>query len=97
MTDPGVDLGVPGSRELIDLVDVFFDGDTPAQESARIEVKEALDEESFFDSATVFGNFEMMNRVAEGVGLPVPPQMVEREAEMMRALGLYDLIKAHLL
>jgi hypothetical protein len=31
--------------------------------------------------------------VAEGTGIPVPPQALEREAEMMKTLGLYDILK----
>lgn len=91
-----MDLGVPGGSELIDLVDAFFDGSLEDQQRARADVRETLGDEGFVDAATVFGNFEMMNRVAEGVGLPIAPQAIEREQKMMRALGLYDLIKAHL-
>ncbi len=79
---------------MIGLVDVFFADEEEAKGSARQSVIEALDPESFFDSATVFGNFEMMNRVAEGTGIPVPPQAVDREAELMKMLGLYDILKS---
>ncbi len=92
--DDSVDIGVRGGGELILLVDAFASGTDSDKESARQAVIDALDPESFFDSATVFGNFEMMNRVAEGTGIPVPSQAVEREAEMMKALGLYDILKS---
>ena len=94
LVDHSVDIGVPGGRELIRLVDVFVSDTASDRESARQAVIDALDPESFFDSATVFGNFEMMNRVAEATGIEVPPQAVEREAEMMKALGLYDILKS---
>ncbi len=94
LVDDSVDIGVPGGWELIRLVDAFVSGTDSDRESARQAVLDALGPESLFDSATVFGNFEMMNRVAEGTGIPVPPQAVEREAEMMKALGLYDILKS---
>jgi hypothetical protein len=36
----------------------------------------------------------MMNRVAEGTGITVAPQVLEREAEMMKTLGLRDTMKS---
>lgn len=93
LVDHSVDIGVPGGRELIRLVDAFVSGTESDQESARLGVLDTLGPESFFDSATVFGNFEMMNRVAEATGIAIPPQAVERESDMMKALGLYDILK----
>jgi len=89
-----VDLGIEGGNELIDLVDAFFAGDESQQESARKAVIEVLGPESFFDSATVFGNFEMMNRIAEGTGIGIPPQWIERHAEMVETLHLTDAMKS---
>lgn len=79
---------------MLDLVDVFFSGTKPEQAAAREALLDVLGPEAFFDAATVFGNFEMMNRVAEGTGIPVPPQAVDRESEMMKILGLYDILKS---
>lgn len=94
LVNVSVDLGVPGGSEMINLVNVFFAGDEHQKEPARQALIDALDPESFFDAATVFGNFEMMNRVAEGTGIPIPPQAVDREAELMKILGLYDILKS---
>ncbi len=79
---------------MIDLVDAFFSGGEAEQDGTRHALLSVLGPESFLDSATVFGNFEMMNRVAEATGIPVPPQAVERESEMMKMLGLYDILKS---
>ena len=94
LVDRNVDLGVPGASALLELVDSFTSGQTEAQTKSRTVAIAQLGEQAFFDSATVFGNFEMMNRVAEGTGIPIPPQAVEREAGMIRALGLYDIFKS---
>lgn len=88
-----VAVGVPGGSELIALVDAFLVEGT-SQEASRAAVSEALGPESLFDAATVSGNFEMMNRVAEGTGIGIARQRLEREADLVRALGLDRLMKS---
>ena len=94
MADPAVDVGVPGGLALVGLVDSMVEGDVSARRQARATVLEELGPESLVDAAAVFGNFEMMNRVAEATGISIPPQALEREAEMMHTLGLYDILKS---
>ncbi len=77
---------------MIGLVDSFVSGD--GLDQSRATVRDELGDPSFVDAAGCFGNFEMMNRIAEGTGIPVPKQAVEREAEMMKTLGLYDILKS---
>lgn len=79
---------------LVGLVDDMVKGDTTARQQARDAILDELGSESLVDAAAVFGNFEMMNRVAEGTGVTVPPQVLEREAEMMKTLGLGDILKS---
>lgn len=94
VADPSIDVGIPGGLALVGLVDSFVTGDVADRQESRETVLEELGPESLVDAAAVFGNFEMMNRVAEGTGIPVPPQALEREAEMMEKLGLYDILKS---
>ena len=85
---------MPGGNLLIELVDAYFDGTQADQASARAAVLDELGPESLFDSATVFGNFEMMNRVAEGTGIGIPPQWIERHQDMVDTLGLENVMKS---
>ncbi len=78
---------------MVELVDSVVHDDNSRRREARDAVLEELGPESLVDAAAVFGNFEMMNRVAEGTGIPIPPQALEREADMMKALSLYDILK----
>ncbi len=94
IADPAVDVGVPGGLALVGLVDRMVERDISARQQARMAVLEELGPEALVDAAAVFGNFEMMNRVAEGTGIAVPPQALEREAGMMHTLGLYDMLKS---
>jgi len=79
---------------LIALVDAFFAGDESQQQPARKAVIDELGPESFFDTATVYGNFEMMNRIAEGTGIGIAPQDIERHAAMVEALRLTEVMKS---
>ncbi len=76
------------------LVDSFLGGSDADRQAARRAIIEELGPAEFVDAAAVFGNFEMMNRIAEGTGIPVPPQMIDREAKLIRALGLDQMLKS---
>jgi len=52
-----------------------------------------LGAEALVDAAAVFGNFQMMNRVAEGTGIPIPQQAIDRESELVSRLGLLEIMK----
>lgn len=69
ITQPSVDPLLPGGRELLGYVDAIMLGDDIA--AARAQVIAALGESAAVDAAAVTGNFEMMNRIADGVGMPV--------------------------
>ena len=89
-----VDLGVPGGSALIALVDAHFAGVEPDRQVTAETVRAELGPEALFDAATVYGNFEMMNRVAEGTGIGIPPQWIERHQTMVDALGLSEVMKS---
>ena len=57
-------------------------------------IVDALGSESLVDAAAVFGNFEMMNRVAEGSGIPVASQSIERMRDTIDQLGIIALLKS---
>ncbi|MGI9667999.1 MAG: hypothetical protein ACR2N2_13035 [Acidimicrobiia bacterium] len=78
LTDPTIDTGVQGGFELIALVDSVLGTSNDNPDNASEAVVDALDEASLLDAASVFGNFEMMNRVAEASGIPIPKQAIER-------------------
>ncbi|MDK1009835.1 MAG: hypothetical protein QGM46_06040 [Actinomycetota bacterium] len=76
--DPSVAIGVPGGDELLRFVDALVTGCKADREDARTAIMDSLGPDCLVDAASVFGNFEMMNRVAEGTGIPVSPRAVER-------------------
>ena len=92
--DPSLPTGITGGTEILRFVDsVLGVSDQPADE-ARADLVSALDEASLLDAASVFGNFEMMNRVAEASGIPIPQQGIDRNAELIERLGI-DTFRKH--
>ncbi len=91
IADRSVDAGVPGSRVILDLVDAVFAAN--GVPDARHNILSELGEEAFVDACAVYGNFSMMNRVAEATGIPVAGAAVERESATIALLGLDSMMK----
>jgi hypothetical protein len=87
VTDRTIDPAIRGGAELLDLVDVVLlgKGDLGAAQAGVIEV---LGPEGLVDAAGVIGNFEMMNRIADGTGMPVGKGSLARTADLRAELGL---------
>lgn len=94
IADPNLETGIPGGTQLLHFVDALFAGDSDDLERAQASIISALGAESLVDAAAVFGNFEMMNRVAEGSGIPVSSQAVERMRDTIDDLGMIGLQKS---
>ena len=90
-----VDSGVPGDAELGALADAAVLRDRDEMEVARARSVEALGEPATVRALAVVGNFEMMNRVAEGSGIPIAQQAIDRNAELIEMLGIGHFVKEH--
>ncbi|GMQ94432.1 MAG: hypothetical protein BMS9Abin12_1922 [Acidimicrobiia bacterium] len=93
IAQPGIPIGIPGGGALLRFVDAVLERSEDRLDDMQRAIIDELGSESLVDAAAVFGNFEMMNRVAEGSGISIPQQAIERETEIVDALGLLDLIK----
>ena len=82
------DPGVPGGRELIAFVNATLSGDSGATGVSRAAVGAVLGQAAVVDAAAVTGNFEMMNRIADGVGMPVGRTAIERNNDLISTLGI---------
>lgn len=92
--DPSIPTGVPGGTELLHFVDALIARTTNDVARAQAAIIDQLNPESLVDAAAVFGNFEMMNRVAEGSGIAVPHQAIERMKGTINELGMISLLKS---
>ena len=77
---------LPAGAELVEFVNAVLTGEGVA--TARDAVIAALGEAATVDAASVTGNFEMMNRIADGVGMPVGGGTRKRMAAVIELLGL---------
>jgi len=93
ISDTSIPIGIPGGNLLLRLVDVLHGVSDQALHEVRSALIDRLGPEALVDAAAVFGNFQMMNRVAEGTGIPIPQQSIDRESDMVTKLGLLDLMK----
>lgn len=86
---PDVDPLVPGGREIVAFTNALLaaaDHDDPALVDARSALAEAVGPAGAARAATTAGNFEMMNRLLDAGGVPVPKPMIDSGRE----LGVVD-------
>lgn len=86
ITGNGMDPLIPGGQALVDYVTTVLSGGSV--EEARDRVRDLLGEAATIDAAAVAGNFEMMNRIADGVGMPVGRGTRTRMKDVIEDLGL---------
>ncbi len=86
IAQPSIDPLVEGGRHLLAYVDAVLFGTNIA--ATRSGVVDVLGEHAAVDAAAVMGNFEMMNRIADGVGMPVGGGTRKRMHQVIVDLGL---------
>jgi hypothetical protein len=92
LRDPAIPTGVPGGNLLLRLVDAVLVHTEPL-EHVHLEIVDELGPEALVDAASVFGNFEMMNRVAEVSGIPIAQQSIDRNRDLIDRLDIGRFIK----
>ncbi|MDJ0792488.1 MAG: hypothetical protein QNJ71_11385 [Acidimicrobiia bacterium] len=92
LVDPSIPTGVPGGTLLLRLVDAVLT-ESEALDGIHGEIIGELGPEALVDAASVFGNFEMMNRVAEVSGIPIPQQGIDRNRDLIERLDMERFIK----
>ena len=71
--DPTIDSGLPAGHELLALTDAAVLRDADEREVAFAGLRGAVGERAAVRAAAVVGNFEMMNRLLDGIGVGAPP------------------------
>ena len=92
LRDPAIPTGVPGGNLLLRLVDAVLVRTEPLTK-VHDEIIGELGPEALVDAASVFGNFEMMNRVAEVSGIPIPQQGIDRNQDLIDRLDIGRFVK----
>ena len=94
LADPEVDSGLPGSVAMLRLVDAALTNDAEGAGLARADVVGELGEAATAEVAAVIGNFEMMNRIADGTGTPVSARAREYLTRELEGIGLGHIARS---
>ncbi len=83
----GTDAGIPASAELVAFIDaaVKAGDDLPERRQA---VADAISPAGLVDAAAIIGNFERMNRIADGAGIGLDAPVAVISGEIRDELGL---------
>ena len=87
VTDRGVDPVISGGAELLRFVDATLTARNDLAD-AHQAVLRALGPDALVDAAGVVGTFEMMNRIADGTGMPVGKGALARTEDLRAEMGL---------
>ncbi|MDH3293879.1 MAG: hypothetical protein OER95_06110 [Acidimicrobiia bacterium] len=71
IVDPSVDSGLAAGGELLAFTDAAIDQDAGSMAEARRRLVETAGEEAALRAAAVAGNFQMMNRLLDAIGVRV--------------------------
>ena len=88
IADSTVDPLIPGGVALLRLVNATLARSTVAIKEAGEVVGAELGSAGLVDAAAVIGNFQMMNRVADGTGMPTGRGSRVRNTALIEMLGL---------
>jgi len=86
ITDPSIDPLVEGGSRLIGFVDAVLGGGDVA--GRRASLGAALGSDAVVDASATIANFEMMNRIAQGTGMPVGKGSLAQTEEWRSLIGL---------
>jgi hypothetical protein len=88
VADPTVDPLTPGGVALMRFTDAILEGATDRMTAAREHLEGQVGQTGVVNAAGVIGNFQMMNRVADGTGMPVGRGSRIRHAGLIERLDL---------
>ena len=88
LMDSDIDPLVAGGAALIRFVTALLTAGDIEQEVTRAAVGAALGPGGLVDAAAVFGNFEMMNRIADATGMPVPRHRMASTGDWQEEIGI---------
>ena len=80
IADPTIDLRIPAGAELLEFTSALINDAGLSEARSRLVV--AIGEDGAARAALTAANFEMMNRIVNATGVPVPSSMTEVFVEL---------------
>ena len=91
VANTAIDPNLVAGKQLLTFADALLGSDASALDAARAALQDVVGAEGATRAAMVIGNFEMMNRLLDATGVPVPASM----GLITRELGLPDFNGRH--
>lgn len=90
MSDPNAadDSGIAHAGLLVDYADAIVQGAEFEIAAARDAIVEKIGADAAVDAAAVIGNFERMNRIADGVGIELDAPLRALSGDLREELGI---------
>ena len=88
--DPGRASGVYNGDVLLDFAYAILDADLDLLARARNALEARMGAEAVTAAALTAGGFSMVDRAANGIGIPIEPLALKPSADFRAALGLND-------
>ena len=82
ITERAINPNVPAGPQLLDFVDALIQNDLLAIQATRGNLSDVIGPAGAARAALVAGNFEMMNRILDATGVPVPISMGDISTEL---------------
>ena len=76
---PELDIGVPHGGLLLAFAETIIGTDRAALDAARAALVDALGPEAISGASAIAGNFTKNDRVANGLGIPVDPPVLQED------------------
>ena len=83
-----VDQQIPSGRELIRFAEAVLRGSDEELAAAREGLRALVGPQGVADAAGVIGFFECVNRIADGTGIPLDPDIEPESRKIREELGL---------
>ena len=88
LADPAVPIGVENCRALVGFTDALLGDDIPALDAARNALIGAMSEDALVGASIIAANFSKNDRIANAIGIPLEPDMVEQSEDFRDTLGI---------
>lgn len=94
LTKPGVDSGVPDGDVLIAFSNAVTGTDVATLNAARAALESRMGPNALVEAAVTAANFSMVDRIANGIGIPMEAPFVEGTADFRADVGINDFLSA---
>jgi len=94
LTQPDVDSGVPDGDVLIAFSNAVLATDRAALDAARTALEDRMGPNALVEAAVTAANFSMVDRIANGIGIPMEAPFVKGTADFRADVGINDFLSA---